>query len=234
MLQFQFDEEDRQLAAERAELAAAAQRVFDCGVCMDTLPEEYVARIEPCGHSFCRECVRGFIVSQIESRRFPVLCPSCTAEPRIDSESIGKVTRELVLDIGTTEEQYETWIEMEMSEHFVPLHCRKCSRSSFFDRQEFDETRNLKCPITGCDYVWCKGCQQEINPDGPEHSCDGSSEMKHLVEQQGWKYCPTCKTPCEKISGCNFMSVSRERRTVRFALTFDILFPVHFSRVQHV
>jgi hypothetical protein len=92
MLQRRFDEEDHLLAAERAELIAAAeeQRVFDCGVCMDTLPEETIARIEPCGHSFCRECVRGLIVSHIESRRFPVLCPTCTAEPGENRpESVG-------------------------------------------------------------------------------------------------------------------------------------------------
>jgi hypothetical protein len=92
MLQRQFDEEDHLLATEHAELLAAAeqQRVFDCGVCLDTLPEESIARIDPCGHSFCRECIRGFIMSQIESRRFPVLCPTCTAEPVNNRpESIG-------------------------------------------------------------------------------------------------------------------------------------------------
>jgi hypothetical protein len=94
MLQRRFDEENRLLAAERAELAAAAaeaqQRVFDCGVCMDTLPEESIARIEPCGHSFCRGCVRGLIVSHVELRRFPVLCPTCTAEPdKNRPESVG-------------------------------------------------------------------------------------------------------------------------------------------------
>ena len=82
-LQRQFDNGDHLLAAERAELFAAAsqQRMFDCGVCLDTHLEESITRIEPCGHSFCRECVHGLIVSQIKSRRFPVLCPTCTAEP---------------------------------------------------------------------------------------------------------------------------------------------------------
>jgi hypothetical protein len=42
-----------------------------------------------------------------------------------------------------------------------------------------------------CTYIWCKACQQEIVPNGTEHSCDGSSELKHLVEQQGWKFCPS-------------------------------------------
>ncbi|KAI0297436.1 hypothetical protein BC826DRAFT_933608, partial [Russula brevipes] len=175
---------------------------------MDTLPEDSIAPIEPCGHPFCRECIRGFIVSKIESRRFPVLCPTCTAESGNGSESaIGSMS--LVLDVGTTEEQYETWIEMEMSDSFVRLQCPRCSHSSFFDRQEFNEERNLMCPFTDCNYVWCKACQQEIvpdAPDGPDHSCDGSSELKHLAQQQGWKYCPTCSTPCEKISGCNFLS----------------------------
>ncbi|KAN0119147.1 hypothetical protein V8E52_004594 [Russula decolorans] len=206
MLQRQFYEEDYLLAAEHADLLAAAeqQRVFDCGVCLDTLPEESIARIDPCGHSFCRECVRGLVASQIELRRYPVLCPTCTAEPENNRpESIGKVTQNLALEIGITQEQYEVWTEMEMAEFFVLLQCRKCGRSSYLDREGFNEARNLHCPMEGCNYVWCKECQQEFVPNGPKHSCDGSSELKRLVEQQGWKYCPVCNTPCEKISGCN-------------------------------
>ena len=76
-------------AAERAQLAAAAERVFDCGVCMDKLPEESIARIDPCRHSFCRVCVRSLVVSQIESRRFQVLCPTCTEDRRSDTEETG-------------------------------------------------------------------------------------------------------------------------------------------------
>ena len=83
ILQSQLDEEDYLLVTKK-------QCVFDCGVCLETLPEDSIARIDPCGHSFCRECVRGLIVSQIESRRFPVLCPTCTAEPANNRpESIG-------------------------------------------------------------------------------------------------------------------------------------------------
>ena len=67
----------------------------------------------------------------------------------------------------------------------------RCSHSSFFGKEAMNEARNLRCPMDGCNFVWCKECQQEIGPGGPEHSCDGSSEMKHLVEQQGWKYCPS-------------------------------------------
>lgn len=122
------------LAAERAELVAAAaerQRVFDCGLSMETVPEESIAHIEPCGHPFCKECVRGLIVSQIQSQHGPISCSTCTArsgknrpepnwELRVDhpispSDSglsgqygvhacvIIVVTRNLVLEAGTTE-----------------------------------------------------------------------------------------------------------------------------------
>ena len=36
-----------------------------------------------------------------------------------------EVTRELILDIGVTEEQYEIWVEMEMSEFLIRLQCRR-------------------------------------------------------------------------------------------------------------
>jgi hypothetical protein len=36
-----------------------------------------------------------------------------------------EVTRNLVLEIGITQEQYEKWIEMEMAEFLVLLQCRR-------------------------------------------------------------------------------------------------------------
>lgn len=91
----QYYEQSRLLLAQRAQLVAATQRAaaIDCGVCMDTFLEESIARIEPCGHPFCRDCIRRFVASQMESRHFPVLCPTCTAEPGNKSKSIGSRCR---------------------------------------------------------------------------------------------------------------------------------------------
>jgi len=36
-----------------------------------------------------------------------------------------EITRNLVLDIGATQEQYERWIDMEMEEFLVILQCRR-------------------------------------------------------------------------------------------------------------
>jgi hypothetical protein len=79
-LQREFNEEDAYLRAEQQALAALVQRTFNCGICLEEHPEGSVARIDACGHQFCRECIREYIGSKLDDHRFPILCPNCTAE----------------------------------------------------------------------------------------------------------------------------------------------------------
>jgi hypothetical protein len=53
------------------------QTLFECGVCMETLPEDYVTLLDPCGHKFCRVCIRNYVCSKLTDRCFPILCPVC-------------------------------------------------------------------------------------------------------------------------------------------------------------
>lgn len=132
--------------------------------------------------------------------------------------------------------------------HFA---CR-CKNTVFVDKSEHAATEILVCPLQGCTYAWCKSCSQKIEFGGPKHSCDGSSELKHLMQQRGWKYCPGmlkvhmtslfliwyvgCKTPAEKIDGCNHMTVCStlhcNARLRAFMLTYATT--VHVPRLQHV
>ena len=93
-LQHEFDKEDRALAAQRAELAKFAQRLFECGICLEKMPVDSIARPDPCGHTFCRECLRGHVSARIDEHRFPVLCPSCTADKSKGKEVVGGTCRE--------------------------------------------------------------------------------------------------------------------------------------------
>ena len=102
----------------------------------------------------------------------------------------------------------------------------RCKRSAVVDRLDLETATTLVCPFPRCSYMWCKACQQEIMAGGPPHTCDGSSELDHLMKERGWKYCPSqffcplvsfchvkfstgCKTPFQKSAGCNHMTVSR-------------------------
>ena len=78
-LQREYDDEDRALSVQRTQLAKSAQRLFECNICMEEMPVDSIARIDSCGHTFCRECLRGHVSARIDEHRFPVLCPTCTA-----------------------------------------------------------------------------------------------------------------------------------------------------------
>jgi hypothetical protein len=93
-LQHEFDKEDRALSAQRAELAMSAQRLFVCGICLEEMPYDSIARPDPCGHTFCRECLRGHVVARLSERKFPVLCPTCTANKGKGKGRAGGTCRE--------------------------------------------------------------------------------------------------------------------------------------------
>ncbi|KAI0250869.1 hypothetical protein BJV78DRAFT_525543 [Lactifluus subvellereus] len=205
-LQNEFDAEDRVLTAQRTELAKSTQRLFKCGICMEDMPEDSIARPDPCGHPFCRDCLRGHVSARLEEHRLPILCPTCTTSTGKGGRVTGEVSQPIALDLGLTDQQYSIWTEVEMTAFSVLLSCRKCQQSMFVARDEHEEAKIIVCPLPGCNHLWCKQCQQTIETKGSKHSCDGTSELDHLMKQQGWKRCPTCKTPIQKTTGCNHMS----------------------------
>ncbi|KAI0317531.1 hypothetical protein OF83DRAFT_1120887 [Amylostereum chailletii] len=203
--QQEFDEESRRLRAQLEHLRRTAiQRTFECGICFDEHPEDDVAPIEGCSHTFCRECMRDYVGSMLSQHRFPILCPTCSADR--GAERPGAVGQNILQVLNFTEDQHKTWTELSLIEFSVLLHCQRCTRSAWVDRTDMNEIKILACPMRDCNHVWCKACQQTIEEGGPPHSCDGSSELDHLMRQRGWKYCPTCRTPIQKESGCNHMT----------------------------
>ncbi|KAF9231835.1 hypothetical protein BU15DRAFT_55690, partial [Melanogaster broomeanus] len=209
-LQNQFDAEDQQHRRRHVELTSHLQATFRCGICLEEQPEDNAATVDDCSHTVCRTCLRDFVSSKIQDHRFPIFCPICTASDKNTKPTV--ISRFLVEQIGITEEQFQVWIEMELTQFSVLINCRKCNRSAFVDRQDHEETLNIVCPLRDCQNVWCKACQQTIVIGGPKHSCDGSSELDHLMKTKGWHYCPSiivfpgCKTPILKESGCNHMT----------------------------
>ena len=72
-----------------AHVATTAQRFFECGICMEEMPDDSIARPDPCGHDFCRDCLRGHVTARIDEHRFPILCPTCTAGSKGKGKAAG-------------------------------------------------------------------------------------------------------------------------------------------------
>ncbi|KAG9314710.1 hypothetical protein JVU11DRAFT_5519 [Chiua virens] len=206
-LQNEFDSEDRRLRREHEELAHLVQATFQCNICLDELPQDDVAKVDECSHTTCRSCMMEFVSTKIQEHRYPIFCPMCTIvvnKPEQGQPSV--ISRLLIEQLGITEEQSQILTEMELAEFTIQIHCRQCKRPAFVDREDYTDVINIVCPQTDCHHVWCKKCEQTIVIDGLKHSCDGSSELDHLMKEKGWKHCPNCTTPILKETGCNHMA----------------------------
>ncbi|KAJ3131800.1 E3 ubiquitin-protein ligase rnf14 [Irineochytrium annulatum] len=77
------------------------QPTFFCAICCDDeveASEQFT--INPCGHSLCKSCAHDSIMSDLRSRKFPLLCPICKAE-----KALNKPTK--VVDAPAVEEREE-------------------------------------------------------------------------------------------------------------------------------
>lgn len=138
--QQQYDEENFRLLSQKEALSQYSQQLFQCGVCMEDHPTDDVASFKPCGHEFCRDCIRSYVVLKLGERQFPIMCPTCMAGKGKGNEDPGGthnyhkhktilmsdlvVSQSFVHLIGITGDQYNIWEEMEMAAFSVPLLCR--------------------------------------------------------------------------------------------------------------
>ncbi|KAJ7787911.1 hypothetical protein B0H14DRAFT_274801 [Mycena olivaceomarginata] len=142
-LQREFEAEDALLVAERAALQKEVQAVFECGVCFDKYPEDYVTRIPDCTHGFCRDCMKGYVVSKLQDKLYPIFCPICvTDNARVEP---GVISDDLVQMLGLNDNQYRILQELQIASLSILLHCRKCKESVFVDRAEYEAAPILVC-----------------------------------------------------------------------------------------
>ena len=75
-IQEEFDREHIELSSQMARLRAEHQ-LLECPICFEIPHEDAVAKINACQHKICRKCMKGFVISKLEERRYPIVCPIC-------------------------------------------------------------------------------------------------------------------------------------------------------------
>lgn len=71
---------------------------------------------------------------------------------------------------------------------------RRCERATYIKKEDFNQSNVIDCPSPGCKYMWCKMCnwatRDDTQPEARLHSCEGAVELRNLVNEEGWRYCP--------------------------------------------
>ncbi|XP_005101073.3 ATP-dependent RNA helicase DEAH12, chloroplastic [Aplysia californica] len=183
----------------------------ECVACLcqvDTSAELY--RLEGCGHCYCLVCIRQQVIVSVQDKQFPL---SCVKED---------CNRQLV------------WKDFEFFLHKKWIQEEKLVQMSLNAYVEQEPDKYKFCPTPNCPVIY----EVTLNPDGCVFTCPSCfssfcsscgkashpgltcemSQSWSLAEREleRWlqedpskrKQCPECKTPIEKIEGCNKMHCS--------------------------
>ncbi|GJJ08137.1 hypothetical protein Clacol_002345 [Clathrus columnatus] len=101
--------------------AVQLQGTFECSICFERHPYDWVALVEACGHEMCRGCAKGYLDVKLEEGS------------------------SLVEQLSLSEEQVKIWFELELSELSIILDCSICWRSTFIDRVDYTTMKILTC-----------------------------------------------------------------------------------------
>jgi len=208
-------------------LVKPSSQALECGICGDevrleskhfilsifALPKAF--KVPACNHLFCRTCLQTYTRVKVGERCFPIPCPGCLADPQSGSSNL---ELDIIDQLKLSSEDSRKLLQLQIEIHAVILTCPSCKKSMYFDRKDYVENKTLICPLPGCCHTFCRDCDEPIGWSfwmiwslfrscfTTFHICPESALLDRVMVQNGWKYCPGCRTPIEKRSGCNYMN----------------------------
>ena len=175
-----------------------------CPVCLGDASQPITL---PCGHSWCKSCLTGYLNASVDNKAFPLTCLGDEAKC---SQSIPLSVAQQLLTPNefdaVVNASFLAYVQARPAEfHYCPSpDCPQIYRKSKHPGQTV-----LQCPA--CLVRICPHCNTESHESG---SCqERNAEDEGLFEQ--WKHghdvkhCPHCGVPIEREAGCNHMTCAR-------------------------
>ncbi|KIM31026.1 hypothetical protein M408DRAFT_65506 [Serendipita vermifera MAFF 305830] len=197
--------EEESIVVQHARLLDMEDTGFNCDICSEHWSIGMMSKVDSCGHAICRECMVGYVKSQLDERRWPVVCPLCRAESTKGAKH-GEITREVCENAGADEDLITKWRDIELASVSVTVECPTCKKVFPIVTEDYNETEMLWCPHQDCEAYWCKTCSQ-LGERGQKHTCDGQAEFdRYRDSQKDVRSCPGCKTYIVRNTGCRHMT----------------------------
>lgn len=201
------------LLKEDAERAECSGQAFRCLVCLEYFPRGLGLSCG-CGHSFCRECWKGYVVGEIGSgmQSLDMRCPMYKCEVRVPQHIL-----EILCDAKEVErlKKYQRDDFVDKSSCLTWCPGKDCTMAvRFSGGASLDDGIDVTCQ---CGAQFCFLCKEEAHRPV---SCNivrmwllkNSAESGNMT----WilantKPCPKCGTPIEKNKGCMHIVCSKCR-----------------------
>eukprot|EP01016_Furgasonia_blochmanni_P047439 TRINITY_DN6970_c0_g1_i3.p2 TRINITY_DN6970_c0_g1~~TRINITY_DN6970_c0_g1_i3.p2 ORF type:complete len:397 (+),score=-8.08 TRINITY_DN6970_c0_g1_i3:286-1476(+) len=171
-----------------------------CLICYGTFFNEELFGLQTCNHMFCRGCVSEYLETKISGNEvINIHCPmsGCTEE----------LTDDLVIELTTHEigQKFRKFkYKLIMGKDPEARPCSKADCELYVKRSAPDQ-KKLLCD---CGQLTCFDCATPWHEGAPCNN-QADDEFKKFMERAGYKPCPSCKRPCEKIKGCDRMQCSQ-------------------------
>ncbi|KAF5336159.1 hypothetical protein D9611_006354 [Ephemerocybe angulata] len=188
---------------------------FECLICFETVQGVDGSRLMNCEHSFCQDCMTGHVLSQIQQQIYPILCPVCFADPD-RAQTRGFVDDVVLHGLNLSSKDLEKFEDLQMAAIIVKIDCPGCKGKLIVDREDYLQEPFIRCTLDGCSSRFCRACLMVVDGPDEKHACKIDEELDALMKVNGWRYCPGCRTPIQKDSGCNHMTCRTPGCTTHF------------------
>ncbi|XP_042221163.1 ATP-dependent RNA helicase DEAH12, chloroplastic-like [Homarus americanus] len=186
-------------------VVSQSQDDLDCVTCFCPIELEDLYRLECCGHSYCKECIKLQMDTAIAGKEFPIVCgeEKCTSKfvwrdfVNLSRQGHISMARLVAASLGTFVSQHKDEYHYcttpdcptvyRVTQEGVPFMCPECSTKIC-----------TKCHVQYHDGLSCT-MYKSMKED------DGSLTLWLMQDKNNRKLCPNCSTAIEKIAGCNKM-----------------------------
>ncbi|KAI9065642.1 hypothetical protein FKP32DRAFT_1623772 [Trametes sanguinea] len=201
-------EEDAQKVAQLAVLHARQRAPHrglrngtGCPVCFGEVSQPVALS---CGHTWCKDCLTGYLNASVGNKSFPI---TCLADEARCAHPISLSIAQRLLSTEEFDAIVHAAFTSYVQEHPKEFHYCPTPDCPQVYRKLARKTKSaLQCP--SCLVRICPHCDMEYHESASCQDRDPEAEM--LFEE--WKTgrdvkdCPNCKVPIERSAGCNHMT----------------------------